>query len=56
MPPCNCGKKSNVEYEVTFNNGTPVQRYGSVGEAQAALQAAGRPAGSAVRPVARAIR
>lgn len=53
---CSCGKKSSVEYEVTFNNGTPVQRYASVGEAQAALQSAGRPAGSAVRPVAKAVR
>lgn len=50
---CNCGKKSSVEYEVTFNNGAPAQRYASVGEAQAALQAAGRPAGSAMRPVAK---
>lgn len=48
---CNCGKKANVAYEVTFANGEPNQTYETVGEAQAALVAAGRPAGSSFKAV-----
>lgn len=48
---CNCGKKANVQYEVTFNNGSPNQKYESISAAQAALQAAGRPAGSSFKAV-----
>lgn len=52
MPPCNCGKgKANVKYEVNFNNGSPNQKYDSIAAAQAALQSAGRPAGSSFRAV-----
>lgn len=49
---CNCGsKKANVQYEVNFNNGSPSQKYATISEAQAALQQAGRPAGSSFRAV-----
>lgn len=49
--PCNCGKKAAVKYEVNFGAGQPKQTYNSVAEAQAALQQAGRPAGSSFRAV-----
>ena len=49
--PCNCGKKTAVQYEVNFNNGQPKQTYATVAEAQAALASAGRPAGSSFRAV-----
>lgn len=52
VPPCNCGKgKTNVQYEVNFNNGAPNQKYATITEAQSALQQAGRPAGSSFRAV-----
>jgi hypothetical protein len=52
MPGCGCGKKAAVKYEVTFANGQPKQTYPNLAEAQAALAAAGRPAGSSYRAVA----
>ena len=49
---CNCGKaKANVKYEVNFGNGSK-QTYASITEAQAALRAAGNPAGSSFKAVA----
>lgn len=41
-----------MAYEVTFNNGSPTQRYATVAEAQAALRAAGNPPGSSFKAVA----
>lgn len=48
---CNCSKKAAVKYEVNFANGSPKQTYATVALAQAALQQAGRPAGSSFRAV-----
>lgn len=39
---CNCGKRSGIKYEVTFEDGRK-QTYGSVTEAQQAGQSSGKP-------------
>lgn len=52
---CNCskGRAANVAYQVKFGAGTPDQKYDTLSEAQAALTAAGRPAGSSITAVAK---
>lgn len=50
---CGCNSRAGVAYEVTFGNGAPSQKYDTPGEAQAAIVAAGNPAGSSYKAVSK---
>lgn len=49
---CSKGAGANVEYELR-TPGSPISRYGTIGEARAALTSAGNPAGSTIKAVAK---